>query len=90
MLALINSQGVTSASVRVPAALPPGNYLLRIEHIALHGAINKNGAQTYVACAQVKVTGNGKGDLSKAVKVAFPGAYKAEDPGIKINLYSPM
>jgi len=78
-----------SVGFQLPSSLPSGEYLLRVEHIALHGASKLNGAQMYVACAQIKVLGSGSGNIDKAVKVAFPGAYKAEDPGIKFNLYSP-
>lgn len=66
--------------------MPSGDYLLRIEHIALHGASNTNGAQFYISCAQITVTGGGSGTPSPLV--AFPGAYKSSDPGIKVNIYS--
>ena len=69
----------------VPKSLPAGSYLLRIEHIALHQASTLNGAQFYISCAQVKVTGGGSGTPSPLV--SFPGAYKNTDPGIKVNIY---
>ncbi|KAF1958959.1 hypothetical protein CC80DRAFT_23719 [Byssothecium circinans] len=75
-----------TASVKIPASTPAGEYLLRIEHIALHQASNVNGAQFYISCAQIKVTGGGSG--SPGPLVSFPGAYKATDPGIKVNIYS--
>ncbi|KAF2007275.1 lytic polysaccharide monooxygenase, partial [Amniculicola lignicola CBS 123094] len=75
-----------SVSVTIPKNTPSGDYLLRIEHIALHQASNTNGAQFYISCAQVKVTGGGSG--SPGPLVSFPGAYKATDPGIKVNIYS--
>ena len=50
-------------------------YLVRSEHIALHGASNVGGAQIYISCAQINVTGGGSGKPSPLV--AFPGAYKA-------------
>jgi cellulase len=37
-------------------------------------------------CAQINVTG-GTGTASPAT-VSFPGAYKATDPGLLINIYS--
>ena len=70
----------------IPPSTPAGDYLLRIEHIALHSASALNGAQFYISCAQIKVTGGGSG--SPGPLVAFPGAYKATDPGIKVNIYS--
>lgn len=75
-----------SVSVTIPKNTPSGDYLLRIEHIALHQASNTGGAQFYIACAQIRVTGGGNG--TPGPLVAFPGAYKATDPGIKVNIYS--
>jgi hypothetical protein len=72
--------------VNIPSSTPAGEYLLRIEHIALHQASQVNGAQFYISCAQIKVTGGGNG--TPGPLVAFPGAYKATDPGIKINIYT--
>jgi hypothetical protein len=74
-----------SVSVTIPKATPSGEYLLRIEHIALHGASQPNGAQFYISCAQISVTGGGSG--TPAPLVSFPGVYKATDPGIKVNIY---
>ena len=51
------SMNAGSASVTVPKNTPSGEYLLRIEHIALHSASAVNGAQIYLSCAQIKVTG---------------------------------
>ncbi|KAJ2708964.1 hypothetical protein H4R19_004485, partial [Coemansia spiralis] len=64
----------------IPADIKPGDYLLRTEVIALHNASTKGGAQLFPNCVQIKVTGNGKNTLPKGV--AFPGAYKDDDPGI--------
>jgi len=75
-----------SVSTTIPKSLPSGDYLLRIEHIALHMASNAGGAQFYISCAQVKVTGGGSGKPSPLV--SFPGVYTASDPGIKVNIYS--
>lgn len=74
-----------SISVTIPKNTPSGDYLLRIEHIALHGASQPNGAQFYISCAQITVTGGGNG--SPGPLVAFPGAYKSTDPGITVNIY---
>jgi hypothetical protein len=61
---------------------------MRVEHIALHSASAVGGAQFYLSCAQLKVENGGNG--SPSPKVAFPGAYKATDPGIQINIYYPV
>lgn len=43
----------------VPASLAPGDYLVRAEAIALHSASAVGGAQFYMTCYQVTVTGSG-------------------------------
>ena len=35
----------------IPTSVPSGEYLLRVEHIALHSAAGLNGAQLYMSCA---------------------------------------
>jgi len=72
----------------IPKSLPNGEYLLRVEHIALHSASSVGGAQFYNSCAQVSVSGGGSG--SPSPKVSFPGAYKSTDPGILFQLYYPV
>jgi hypothetical protein len=61
---------------------------MRVEHIALHSASAVGGAQFYISCAQIKVENGGNG--TPGPKVAFPGAYKATDPGIQLNIYYPV
>jgi hypothetical protein len=75
-----------TVSVTIPKNTPSGDYLLRIEHIALHQASQTNGAQFYLSCAQIRVTNGGNGNPGPLV--SFPGAYKSTDPGIKVNIYS--
>ncbi|KFY65027.1 hypothetical protein V496_02874 [Pseudogymnoascus sp. VKM F-4515 (FW-2607)] len=75
-------------SVHLPASLPNGEYLVRVEHIAVHVAYALNGAQFYIACAQINVTGGGNG--TPGPLVSFPGAYSPTDPGILFNMYSPQ
>ncbi|KAM3081602.1 hypothetical protein ACMFMG_005054 [Clarireedia jacksonii] len=69
----------------VPSDLAPGQYLLRAEVIALHVASSAGGAQFYMSCYQINVTGSGTKTPSG---VSFPGAYSASDPGILINIYN--
>ncbi|KAF7300308.1 hypothetical protein HMN09_00914100 [Mycena chlorophos] len=45
------------ANITIPASLKPGNYLLRHEIIALHTAQSLGGAEFYVGCVQLAVTG---------------------------------
>ncbi|KAG8898755.1 hypothetical protein FRC00_002335 [Tulasnella sp. 408] len=69
----------------IPAAIPSGDYLIRAEVIALHVAGSSGGAQHYMSCFQVTVTGGGSGNPAG---VSFPGAYSLTDPGILFNLYT--
>lgn len=82
------NEGDTKVNFTIPESLPNGDYLLRVEHIAIHGASSKGGAQFYLSCGQVRVTGGGNGDPSPLV--AFPGAYSPSDPGILIDIYWPV
>ncbi|KAL1867546.1 hypothetical protein VTK73DRAFT_4098 [Phialemonium thermophilum] len=68
-----------------PKCIAPGQYLLRMETLALHSAKSQGGAQFYQSCAQINVSGSGT--FAPAQTVSFPGAYKANDPGILINIY---
>ncbi|KAK1547630.1 glycosyl hydrolase family 61 [Colletotrichum paranaense] len=74
-------------STKIPACIPSGEYLVRVEHLALHGAATEGGAQFYLACAQVSVSGGGS--TSPSGLVSFPGAYKSTDPGILFQPYWP-
>lgn len=80
--------GLTTLGFTIPAATPSGDYLARIEHIGLHAASQANGAQFYLSCGQITVTGGGSGTPSPLV--SFPGAYSATDPGILIQIYYPV
>ncbi|KAF2233359.1 lytic polysaccharide monooxygenase [Viridothelium virens] len=79
--------GVDQVFFTLPKALPTADYLLRIEHIAVHNAATVNGAQFYLSCAQLNVQNGGSGKPTPTV--SFPGAYTPTDPGILYNLYSP-
>lgn len=72
----------------IPAATPDGDYLVRVEHIALHTAQSAGGAQFYISCGQINITGGGSGEPGPLVE--FPGAYDAADPGIQININYPV
>ncbi|KAK7756311.1 hypothetical protein SLS62_001537 [Diatrype stigma] len=78
-----NEYQLTNATI--PASTPDGEYLLRVDQIALHMASQPNGAQFYLACSQIRITGGGSG--TPGPLVAFPGAYKTDDPGILVDLY---
>src|SRR6187399_2932674 len=71
----------TTVNATVPKDTPEGEYLMRVEQIALH---IPNKPQIYLACTQVKITGGGNG--TPGPLVALPGAYKSNDPAIYLNL----
>lgn len=72
----------------LPTGLPSGEYLLRSEMLALHGAQTVGGAQFYIGCAQLKITGTGS-DGACGPTISLPGAYNAEDDNIYIpNVYN--
>ncbi|KAF2423507.1 cellulose-growth-specific protein [Tothia fuscella] len=75
--------GMTKLTAKIPQSLSSGEYLVRVEHIALHKPGNP---QHYVACGQLKVTG-GSGSAQPSALVAFPGAYRKSDPGLAFNMY---
>ncbi|TFK69344.1 family 61 glycosyl hydrolase [Pluteus cervinus] len=70
---------------KVPSCVAPGNYLLRVELLALHSAYAAGGAQFFMECAQVNIVSNGT--HTGAPYTTFPGAYYPEHPGILINIY---
>lgn len=80
------TEGKTTVPIRLPSCLENGEYLLRIEHIALHSAGSPGGAQLYISCAQIKVSG-GTGGIRAPQMLSFPGSYSASDPGLLINIY---
>ncbi|KAF9531121.1 endoglucanase-4 [Crepidotus variabilis] len=78
------AKGGFKYDVHIPKNIAPGDYILRHENLALHGASNIGGAQFYPVCIQLTVTGGGS--LSPS-GLSFPGAYSATDPGIHFNPY---
>ncbi|KAL1679263.1 glycoside hydrolase family 61 protein [Schizophyllum commune] len=68
----------------IPASVPSGQYLARIEQIGLHVA---GAPQWYISCAQIEITGGGSGSPSK---VSIPGYVSPDDPGLTVNIYNPV
>ncbi|CAE6420012.1 unnamed protein product [Rhizoctonia solani] len=75
-------------TVKIPANLQPGQYLIRHEIIALHAAGSYPGAQFYPACHQFEITGSGTALPDDADLVSFPGAYTPDGQGIVYNPYA--
>ncbi|KAI1176644.1 glycoside hydrolase [Nemania sp. FL0916] len=66
---------------KLPSKLQTGEYLLRSEMLALHGSQTLGGAQFYIGCAQLSITGS-SGSCSP--KISLPGAYNEDDSDIYI------
>jgi cellulase len=69
----------------VPSCIAPGQYLLRVELLALHSAGSPNGAQFYTSCAQIQITGSGT--FTPSQTQSFPGAYSQNDASILTSIY---
>jgi len=73
-----------SWTVEIPPTLATGNYVLRHEILALHSAEELNGAQNYMQCVNLAVTGTGTAVPSGTLGEAL---YQETDPGILVNIY---
>ncbi|GJP87227.1 hypothetical protein AlacWU_00126 [Aspergillus niger] len=71
-------------SITIPSDIEAGNYVLRHEIIALHGAEDLDGAQNYPQCINLNVTGSGTATPSGTLGTAL---YKDTDPGIYIDIW---
>lgn len=80
---LINQN--SSWTSTIPAALAPGNYLIRHELLAIH---TSNAPQWYPECAQLVVTGSGTKTPSASYLAAIPGVYQMSNPEVDIDIYS--
>ncbi|KAK3297792.1 glycosyl hydrolase family 61-domain-containing protein [Chaetomium fimeti] len=69
----------------IPATIPNGQYLLRAEHIGLHGA-HDGQAEFYTSCAQIEVTGNSATAIP-GQSTKFPGGYQASDPAVNFSVW---
>lgn len=73
-------------NVEIPADLASGTYVLRHEIIALHSAWDTNGAQAYPQCVNLNVTNGGNTTITGGQSPTT--FYRADDPGIRINVYN--
>ncbi|CAG7850826.1 SubName: Full=Related to cellulose binding protein CEL1 {ECO:0000313/EMBL:CCA71764.1} [Serendipita indica DSM 11827] len=78
------TDNATQFTFKLPSTIQSGQYLMRIEHIALHSASSSGGAQFYISCAQLNITGGGSASPSG---VSIPGVYSASDPGRHFDQY---
>ncbi|PWY75393.1 hypothetical protein BO70DRAFT_296082 [Aspergillus heteromorphus CBS 117.55] len=73
--------------VEIPPTIAPGNYVLRHELIALHGAEETDGAQNYPQCFNLQVTGTGTATPSGVLGTEL---YTSTEAGILVNIYSSL
>ncbi|KAI0164220.1 glycoside hydrolase family 61 protein [Hypoxylon sp. FL1284] len=74
-------------SSTLPTCIPDGEYLLRIQNLAIASAHNPGATpQWYVGCGQINISGGGSASPSPTAKI--PGAFKATDPGYTANIYN--
>jgi hypothetical protein len=76
-----------SRTVTIPTDIEAGDYVLRHEIIALHGAEDLDGAQNYPQCINLKVTGSGTATPSGTLGTAL---YKDTDPGIYVDIWNTL
>lgn len=76
-----------SRTLTIPTDIEAGDYVLRHEIIALHGAEALDGAQNYPQCINLKVTGSGTATPSGTLGTAL---YKDTDPGIYVDIWNPL
>jgi cellulase len=72
-------------TVKIPASLAPGSYVLRHEILALHSAYAEGGAQFYPQCINLKITGSGSANPSG---VAATELYNSKDAGVIYGIYN--
>ncbi|KAL0941557.1 endoglucanase ii [Colletotrichum truncatum] len=70
----------------MPSCVASGEYLMRVEILALHEGLFEGGAQFYMECAQIRVEGSGYSTGTDFAR--FPGTYKSTDPGVLIDIYN--
>ncbi|KAJ8104280.1 glycosyl hydrolase family 61-domain-containing protein [Lipomyces tetrasporus] len=79
--------------ISLPNYLPAGDYIIRGEIIALHNASYIDGAQIYVNCVHIKIEESAEAattiDVNTIPKVAFPGYYTYDTPGLHLNIWWP-
>ncbi|KAI8810880.1 glycosyl hydrolase family 61-domain-containing protein [Cladochytrium replicatum] len=72
--------------VKIPSFLAPGDYVLRVHLAALHAAGSPGGAQFYIRCMDIKVTGSGT--QKPPFELQIPGTWNKNTPGVLFDLYT--
>ncbi|KAF6745796.1 glycosyl hydrolase family 61-domain-containing protein [Ephemerocybe angulata] len=77
--------GKSELFTTIPADTQSGEYLLRIEHIALHDIDVV--PELYVSCAQIRIIDGGSGSPPNLVSI--PGYIASNDPGLIADIHDP-
>ncbi len=77
---------LTTYTANIPAALPSGEYLLRIQQLGIHNPYPAGTPQFYIECAQVSITNGGSGTPGPLVSI--PGFIDGTEPGYTVNIYT--
>ncbi|ORY62429.1 family 61 glycoside hydrolase, partial [Pseudomassariella vexata] len=78
------SNAITNFTFTLPTEVPSGEYLVRVEQIALH---SPGAPQFYISCAQISVTSDSTATPSPAIAMPL---YSGDEEGLTINIYSPI
>lgn len=81
--------GEPGIAFTVPETVPDGEYLVRVEHIPLHGAQGTStGAEYYYSCGQLKVEGSTAESLPSAEMGKIPGMIQPDDDAVTFNIWT--
>lgn len=81
--------GEPGIAFTVPDTIPDGEYLVRVEHVPLHGAQGTStGAEYYYSCGQLKVEGSTVDSMPSFDTVKIPGGLQPDDPAVTFNIWT--
>ncbi|KAF5324080.1 hypothetical protein D9619_011224 [Psilocybe cf. subviscida] len=81
---IFSSYEQTDFTTTIPATTLPGQYLARIESLALH--LGTGVPEIFVSCGQIKITNDGTAK-QPSNKVSIPGYIAADDKDLTMNIY---
>ncbi|ORX96753.1 fungal cellulose binding domain-containing protein [Clohesyomyces aquaticus] len=70
---------------KLPAEIPAGQYLMRVEHIATHPPYSAK--QFFLQCAHLDIQSSYVG-AAPSPTIKFPGGYSMQDPAIKFDSWA--
>lgn len=83
------SQPLILAAAEIDVTIPPclvaGDYLMRIQQVAIH--VPGGAAQFHVSCAQIKIVGEGRNLPAEQYHLKIPGFVKRDDVALRTNIF---